>query len=479
MNMQRYLCGPFWIAATLALVAYSSIIILQAFNADDIIQSQPIAADYNTFLSAGRWGYYLLYKTLSGANPLGPFGLIVGVFILSLSSAIAAEVVGLQANISRSVFVVVGTVSLYYSSVFSFDSTRIAYPTASLLAVLAVYLAQKHWNPLLSIAAICVATAIFQSSVQIALTAIIASSILPLLYGNIHQAVLKCIKPIICLVIGVIVYLFSIRFSVFLTGIPLSGRSAINVLDALSHYDRLLRLFWGHSLPNGYQLPNFSFAMKLLLWAIFILFLYNILRILKFRLKLCVLSLLVIFCLLVSPFALAFVSPLDEFTPRALIAFSLVHASFAAISIEITDLRNYFRQHISTLLAGIYVFLCAVQINGTAFDEYLTSRNDILATNRIINRIDEVIAGSAIPMNGPIPLAVRYQNPYSTSPRGEPATARASPWAKEWIFRHIDPRFVPVSKEFGDQLFKKSPSVKWPDPLSIYIDGSTVVVIIN
>lgn len=464
--------------AAISLISYSSMIVLQAFNADDVIQGQPISGDANTFLAQGRWGYYLIYKVFQEANPLGPVSLIIGAILLTATSFIAANTLDFKRNSSFNLFILLSTVSLYYSSVLSFDSTRIAYPVSSLLAILGVTLA---WRGRYALAVVCftISPAIYPASTQLSLTFVFSV----ILFSLIRNSSIRYIFPnltkfIICLAAGLLLYIISTKASVFVTGIALSGRSSINPIAALLEYQRIVNLFLGHSIPNGYQMPYFNTGMKVFLWALIGLFLFTIaVTAEKNRYFLIMVAIL---GMIVSPFALAFATPLDEFSPRALVAFSLVHAVIAAISIEFLPLKRYYvLANSAVVLAVGFVAITAIQINGSAFDDYLSSRNDILATNRIITRIDEVVSTSSIPMMGPIPIVVRYEEPMNMSPRGPAGTARTAPWSKEWIFRQIDPRFAPVSKEVGATILQNAPNTRWPDPRSVYIEDNVVVVIVN
>jgi hypothetical protein len=75
---------------------------------------------------------------------------------------------------------------------------------------------------------------------------------------------------------------------------------------------------------------------------------------------------------------------------------------------------------------------------------------------------------------------VIYNKGVSTAPRGVPNTARAADWSREWIFRHIDPRFAPV---IGFDKTKLTTPDKgfahWPHKDSVFIQDGVVVVVIN
>lgn len=63
------------------------------------------------------------------------------------------------------------------------------------------------------------------------------------------------------------------------------------------------------------------------------------------------------------------------------------------------------------------------------------------------------------------------------APRGPGATYRSSPWSREWIFRHLDPRFQPILGAPREPFAKMAESrPNWPKPGSVFIVDSTVVV---
>ncbi len=460
----------------MVLLAYCSAIILPAFNADDVIQTQAISGDYNTFLSQGRWGYYIIYAIISGANPLGPAGFVFGLVILSSAMYLASKLLNFKSQFAELAFVLIASISLYYSSVFSFDSTRLAYPLAVLLAILGVQLTIRN-RFLLAIICFAVSPSMYPSSTQVALTLGCAFAMFAAKRST-SEPITFLFKLAIFIALGLIIYVLSTHFVAHLKGIPLSGRSAVDPIGALKNFDRITKLFLGHSLPSGYQLPYFNKALIVITSGLMLLFALAVA--VSLPVTRIPLALLIFAGLICSPYALAFATPLDEFSPRALIAFSIVHATFAAFAIETFEFKKVKIAAYTTAIAALsYLGITSVQINASAFDEYLSSRNDVLYTSRIIQKIDDVISGSSIPMSGPIPIAVRFKTPYSSSPSGEPATARSAPWSKEWIFRQVDPRFSPVGPEVAEDLLSDAPDVAYPDSRSVYIKDGAVVVVIN
>lgn len=474
-DAKKHLLGPLAFAC---LLAYSSFIWLPAFNADDIIQSQPVSGDYNTFLAQGRWGYFFIYKVIQGANPLGPAAMILGALLLLASSLIASYEMPIRNNLARSYFVLVSSISLYWAQCFSFDSTRISYPVSILLSILAYALIRRA-RYIVGIICLITAAAIFQASVQVFLTFVSATALLALCRKTPVGKVFKSIvKYVACLSIALALYLLSIKISSLFTGIPLASRSEVNPLAAITASGRIMKLFSGHSLPKGSSLPYFTSILEALNWILMIGFIATII---KSANKATAIAFIAFFALLIiSPFALAFATPLDEFSPRALIGFSLVTASYTGITLDIAiDDKSIKRTRVISTISALYLFFTAVQVNALGFDEYLASRNDLLATNRIISRIETVIADSNHTFEGQIPIVVRYRNPSSLAPRGVVGTSRGAPWSKEWIFRQLDPRFIPASPELSNAILKNAPELKWPDRNSVYVINNVVVVLID
>jgi hypothetical protein len=481
----RFRINHLFFCMAISFLAYSTMAIMPAFNADDIVQAQPLAEDYYTFLSSGRWGYYFVYKVIFDTNPAGPFAFFIGTALLVCSSFLAARVIGLKNRATVSVFILVSTISLYYSSYLSFDSTRVAYPLANVLAVGALcFFLKRRW--FFGILAVCFAASLFQASIQVAGAVLIGSALFSVLTNSHQAAQKKLIFGTVGMLIGVILYYLITKTIIpFFVGVPLSGRSEISLTSAVWSNGRLLNIFLGHSIPSGYQMPYFNALMKIGVWIFMGFFVLGITAFTRQRtlIKFIFVALLTI-SLLVVPFALAFVSVAD-IGPRGLIAYATVHALFIAIPLELA--LNYKMLPVSNVFiklglgfATAFLFITSVQISSSAFDEYLVYRNDFLATNRIISRIDEVVSKSNIPMSGPIPILVKYDKPVSTAPRGVPSTARDAPWSREWIFRHIDPRFVPAGDQKRELLMMSATDrPAWPHTDSVYVSDGVVMIVIN
>src|SRR5215203_2262900 len=101
--------------------------VIPAFNADDIIQMQ-WPDDTRTFLTQGRWCYYLVFVFIMHSNPAPLFSTAIGLTLIVATCVIAARILELRLAIATAIFVLISTISIYYGELFSFDSTRIATP---------------------------------------------------------------------------------------------------------------------------------------------------------------------------------------------------------------------------------------------------------------------------------------------------------------------------------------------------------------
>lgn len=480
--LESFTAQHFLVCLLIAYLCYSSAIILPAFNGDDIIQTQSASGDYQTFAAQGRWGYFLIYGYLLDANPTGPFAFLLGIALLCGAGSMAARTIGATTALSYSSFILISTVSIYFAACFSFDSTRLVYPLSVALAALAVHwMLSRRW--LVGTLVFAFAPALFPASVQVGLTILLASSFATLLLEKrTALAFRRMVIGSAGMVGGLAIYLVLTKLSPLWTGIPLDPRSSIDVLGALAEYGRFWKILSGHALPNGVDLLHFNLAMRLSIWALIVMLVASVASIASSGggWAATLFAALLAVGLFIAPFCLAFASPNDEFGPRALIAYGFTHATIAALGIEILNERRGSWALAPAAVAGCLVLGTSVSLSQTAFDDYLTSRNDFLATNRILTRVEEVAGDAGLSTQGPIPLVVHYEQPFSTAPTGTPSTARAAPWSREWIFRHIDPRIAPVMGSRREDILRAAGErPQWPRSGSVFVIEGTVVVNIN
>lgn len=466
----------------IVLLCYISMIVLPSYNADDIIQGQPVSGDANTFLSQGRWGYYLIFEKGVGANPLGPFGMTFGLILLLIANVVASRAIGLNSALEVSAYALLATVSLFFTAVFSFDSTRIAYPIAILFAVVGVAFAMSR-HPIKWIFAtlmLGISPAFFSASVQISATLLCLILLMRTLRGETHKLASDVGRTAAVMVVGLGLYAVSIQISPMLTGVQIGSRVSIDILQALAAYDRFFVIIGKFAFPISAALNSNAAVLT----SVFLFGMAAITSVLVWFRPSSTwawsVAALASVGLMIAPFWLSFLSPLDQFGVRALIGYATTHAGLAAVAFVVIPAHRT-RLRIG-LVGTVALFLLgtAVSTSQIATDEYLTSRNDILATSRLISRVDQAVAHAGLPPSGPIHLAVRFKTGMNMSPRGRHGTARQIPWSREWIFRHVDPRFVPVTGEKYGKLIEASIDRPiWPQEGAVYVEDGTVVVIVN
>ncbi|MBY0278639.1 hypothetical protein K2Z84_25175, partial [Candidatus Binatia bacterium] len=129
-------------------------------------------------------------------------------------------------------------------------------------------------------------------------------------------------------------------------------------------------------------------------------------------------------------------------------------------------------------LLALLVLGNAVAIDRRALDDYLASQSDILATNRIIGRIESLLADLPDVPRGEIPIAVVYDRPTVAGPRGDVGTARSAPWSREWIFHLVDRRFTWVVGEPYQRCWQAAQSHgEWPARDAVFLHDGIVVVV--
>jgi hypothetical protein len=169
------------------------------------------------------------------------------------------------------------------------------------------------------------------------------------------------------------------------------------------------------------------------------------------------------------------------FLPRSLYALSTVHAIWGATLLEATLLSDLRAAALAALVACVVLILAsAARINELVFEQYLASQSDLLATNRIIARIDELLADSPGAPTDDIPIALIYDRPTISGPRGAIRTSRQPPWSREFIFRLIDHRFhwVPPAR-YQREWEAARTRPEWPARGSVFLDDGVIVVVVN
>ncbi|MGO2147560.1 glucosyltransferase domain-containing protein [Halomonas sp.] len=487
--------GIAWLYLLVVLV-YAYPAILPSFNSDDIIQVQTISQDTRTFIAQGRWGYFVVFEWFQNTNPGGLFYSAVGCALLLLSSWFAARIIGFHQPAAVYAFMLVSCVSIYYGMLFDFSSTRVAYPLANVCALGGLYaIYQRRY--ILGMVALILAPSLYPAAAQVA-----GVILLCLLFMGIvtqqHRAAFKhffigTAALLAALALYYIITAISYRF----IGIEASSRMSVSPLAFMHNAQIIKSLFVEHSIAfvsffNPTVYDNFSIYISLRwllpLLGMFGLFVLTCVALPNQRLSpalACLLPLLVVVSLF-APFALAFAGSNTPFPPRSLIGLASLHAFWVAFVIERVcrhtqpwRLANYVLPG-ALLCAALFVFDSASQLNKFAFDKYLATQADFLATNRIISRIELTAANLGEPLGQPQPLVVLYETPLPASPTGDAGTARFAPWSREWIFRLADPRYIPVYGERREAALEAAKGrADWPAEESVFFVDGVAVVIIN
>ncbi len=494
--------GPFHflLLALLVGVTYGVQFIVPAFRADDIIQLQPASNDSQMFLILGRWGYYWIFEqvldTSSGGIAAGFLGLIIQIY----AAILVAKVIGLKSGGAVFFFSALATISVLFAYLFSFDSTRLAYPIGNLLAAGGLYLSfRKH--PFLGLLCFAASPGFYQASIQFAIAGALGASLKNVLEDARGFDLAGLVRYAVLIFLGLVLYLVGTQVVYGLLQVDLA-RSEMELATLLSveNWQRFVRLFSDWSMPfvSGYREEYFSNWIVLPSAVALLGFLYFIgLRTFcrgKLARGLYAIALLLV--LLVSPFLLALAAPLrEDFPPRTLFVFGLVYGVILALPMErlCTLWREIERERYDGVFRRISLGLGLVggfilsghmlAANEYAVDDYLTSQADLMAVNRIIAHIESIGVENGVDFSRPVPIYAYPKTPWrNAGPRGDLPSARHPDHARSWIFSFVDFRFDPI---FGwddraeesrlKELAKERPV--WPHPDSVFVSKGAVVVV--
>ncbi|AQZ50694.1 glucosyltransferase domain-containing protein [Martelella mediterranea] len=484
----RFLAGCIF---AICLLSYGGHAYYMNFNADDVIQIQSVSNDSLTYLSQGRWGLYLIFHVVQGDNPGGLFSLGLAVVLMMMSGMVGARVLGIKSGAVMLFFTLFSAVSLYYGRLFSFQLTWVAFTFGVFLSVCGVYLAaiKAKWLP--ATVLLGLAPAFYQPTIEVAVVLFLGALIFQIGDVGARKIIRRAFYYVAIVVASSALYVVTTKISPYISGVPLNGRSSIDVIEALKSFGRICNLFVNQSIPfnAGKEDPYFPDIYRIILSISFFVYVFCFFICSKRR-NASSLALFIVFSaiMVVAPYFLAFASPADTFSTRSLIAFSFVHAIYLIYPIQQWILASPERggdgkallAQSSLVLGFAFVLISSWQVAKLSFDNALASQQDLLAVNRIISRIDDVLQDSAMANESSICIAVNFNTPTSAGPRGFAGTARATPWSKEWIFRLVDNRFIPAELGKKEELLAQSASKpKWPARGSVYTDLGCVVVNVN
>jgi hypothetical protein len=190
--------------------------------------------------------------------------------------------------------------------------------------------------------------------------------------------------------------------------------------------------------------------------------------------------------LLLTPFFLLFANTSAIFSARSLFAYSAIHGLWAATLLDhygarpFSDRAARLAAIVALSMSALVVISSAAQISKRAYEEYLVSQSDLMITNRIISRIETLLAETPGAPASPIPIAVVFERHVVGGPIGGLGSARSFPWSREWIFRLLDRRFEWVT---GERYIGAREAAMthgdWPAKDSVFLHEGIVVVVIN
>ncbi len=494
--------NPLMLSALLVLLVFIVYLyqgLAPAFNADDVVQVQYPEAAYK-FLEQGRWGYFLIFGKLFQSNPVPIFATVLGSIMLVLTGIYACQVLGFRRQVSVAVLVAVSSVSVYYGELFSYDSTRIAYPIANLLAIYGFYLTVTG-KQVKGILLMSMAPAFYPVAAELVATLFVAFLIVRLADTEKDFSLMKGFFLGMSIIASLMLYALIARLISKFLGFPLGGRTEMDMLAALHRSTEILSLITKHSFPIlssfGPKLPVspriYPLAAELCIFALFVICItFSIHMPIRTGKKYRVFLLLMLHLgLVIMPFVLIFASKDAQFPSRSFYSFALVHGFYAAFVLEklldggdadilLNSVRGYTFRGV-LVLVGFLLFFHAAAINMRAFDEYLASRSEILMANRIYMRIENTIAENPqFTGTNQLKLAVINNKETYMGPRGYWGAAMHTPWSKERIFHFLD-RHIVVADQAKQEMAQQAALThgEWPAKDSVFILDDLIVVVIH
>lgn len=480
--------------------AYGFQVLVPAFRADDIIQLQPASGDSAMFLLQGRWGYYWIFEHILDTGSGGLGGAFIGITMQFVAAYLLALVIGLRFGGSIFVFCAIATISLHFAFLFSFDSTRLAYPLGNLLAAVGLYLCYRN-RPLLGVLFFALAPGFYPASIQVAIAGALGASLKNVLEGSRFFDLGNLLKYALLLLAGLLLYTFGTKFIYsFFDQELIRSELGLGTMFSLGNFDRFVRLFSDWSVPflTGFRNEYLTNWVVLPSAGLVFCFVYFVgLRTFVRRSFIRgFYSLALLFLLLISPYFLSFAAPLSEvFPPRTLFVFGIVYAVLASLVFENllkqwseasgNGIQKTFSKvsGVFASLVGLFLAGHILMANEYALDDHLASQADILAVNRIISRIESVAYAEGVDMSRKIPIYVLAKSGWPLSgPRGDIRSARYPEHAQSWFFSFLDNRFDPV---FGWSEREKQHELRpvaenapiWPHEDSVMVHNGAVIVV--
>ncbi|MEO0400716.1 MAG: glucosyltransferase domain-containing protein [Pseudomonadota bacterium] len=510
---------PLWAYAALygvVVAAYLFQAVAPVFNEDDITQVQNDAL--KAFLMQGRWGYAFVYSKLLANNPTPVTASLIGLGLLIWSGFLQARFIGLKTTGARIAFVLIASISIHYQFLFSFDSTRLAYMAANLFMVLGLLLgvfggalSKRVVGGVFVLLAMSLYPAALMYGATTVLIGIIAWSMAP----ELGPLVAARRAGVALLVTVLALCGFSLATDVIYAagGWSLGPRVALDFSGVFSRGPVIWELFGRFVVP--FLTGDFERYFPIVYYVLVLVLIFVSLVVIGVpgvharRYDALSVSGVAAALLTISPFCLAFVTMTGYYPARSLYAYATAYAGLAALALDhslktidapgsagsnapnLEPLRRLkaFVCLALGMTAALFVLFNMILISQRSYDEYLAWQSDRALVERIIARIDDVIADDAPDLFAPsresaaaeaVPLAVFGVQHWRAGPRGEIQTVRLFPWSRERVFRLIDQRFRKVTDE---ERAAVRPSVQdrrpWPAREAVYLDKGIMVVVLS
>ncbi|MBI1394262.1 MAG: hypothetical protein GC152_16145 [Alphaproteobacteria bacterium] len=467
-----------------------------AFNEDDVVQAQKLAQP--DMLPQGRWLYAFLYYVALGGNPAPVISSAIGLGVLLAAALRQAAFIGLSRNGARLAFALVSCVSIYYEHLFSYDSARLIYPLANLMVIWGVVRASASislgaWS--VAVGAFALAPAIYASALMYGATSVLVAAVAWTLRDRSpRRALVMAGKSLAAAALGMATYAVVTDALYSTMGWELGYRAGVDPFAIATHWRTFLDLLSTHSLAllTGASSAYFPVAYHLLSGSAYAVCGWLLAR----RLRASAAGAFAwsaMAATLVSPFCLIFISVDDQYLPRSLYAYATAQAGFFAIALDWLLASPRDRRAAAGVAAAIAAFIAlnAVLINQRAYDEWLAWQSDKSITERIIVRIDGLLADAdpdaemfppsrESAAGAPIPLAVFGISHWRAGPRGDIQTIRLFRHSRERVFSLLEPRFAPATGPQRDSVRGMIDGrAPWPAAGSVFLADGVVVVVLS
>ena len=494
---------PIWLypaCFAVVLLAYLFQATVPALNEDDVNQVQNDGP--SALLGSGRWIYALVYTRFMDHNPMPVASSVFGLAMLIAASVQQARLIGLRTIGARVGFVLIACVSIHYQHLFSFDSTRLVYPAANLLMATGLVLTLQRdalHARLAGLAMIALAPAIYQAALMLGAATVLLAAANWAAREGWRAALQRAGVAAVYALGGMALYAIMTEVVLTLTNSPKLGRIALDPTGVVSNAAFLFDLFRTYSIGLFTGARADYFPAVYYVFTTFFLAAYGGFVVWPLaaggRKGAALVAAGAGALLLISPYCLAFITRATYYPPRSLYAFATVYAGLSALVLDrlladgSTTRLACIARRACLAAAGGFVLLNMALISQRSYDEYLAWQSDRLIVERILSRIDDVMAADGAPSFAPsresaapeeIPLAVFGVQYWRAGPRGRIQTLRLFRWSRERVFQLLDTRFVKASREARARvrpaLDGRAP---WPAADSVFFEDGVLVVLLS